>query len=547
MSSLETRRDRRGQSTTRPGRSVHPEAASSLRSQTRATSTRRDAHTNTRQQRVRSDLRKRTQNAQLGQDFNSPFRRTSRQLSTQAQPPKRKTIRQKQKTKDPNGFELISQSQYTHTWRDKSKDHNYRFKLDGLQPQDLLAILAQPVVLGMLALALISVIAIPKLLPPNAEHDSDAPAIPSTGFYTDPKTKRIYYYENKQPAEGERTLDGEEFYFDPAASGALFTGFMPQSVQSDTSLREDKSSRAYAYYDPQDGHKVADQGHILGQIASLDKETGLISPEDYLHLLGESIPKSDDLASFNGYVMTSDQETELKTLIESFTTKKYKLGFVIQDLTTGQGISYGNTTPVYSASAIKAPYLASLLAGPLRSDEKRRQQYENDFEQILVSSDNKTYGQLQRDFGQEPFQSWTRDLRLHFPLKTGEYYTTTTARDLSLMWLKMYSQYQAGDIPENFTQMASHPETSALYKNLSSSAKTYSKAGWYPNDGSTPATNDAGIVVTSQGSYVISICSSAPEQFDMLSPLVNKLNEIYLKSIAPNKYAIAREPELKEN
>ncbi|MFD0704243.1 hypothetical protein ACFQY8_00530 [Alloscardovia venturai] len=70
-----------------------------------------------------------------------------------------------------------------------------------------------------------------------------------------------------------------------------------------------------------------------------------------------------------------------------------------------------------------------------------------------------------------------------------------------------------------------NPTNSFIQQMLSPSGiGTYTKAGWIDDDQYFLAQNDAGIVKSRQGDYVIAVMSTAYERYDALSSLVSALD-----------------------
>lgn len=251
------------------------------------------------------------------------------------------------------------------------------------------------------------------------------------------------------------------------------------------------------------------------------------SVADQIIDLQDSIPASSKIEAFNDASLTEDDDAHLKEAIKEFSSRNYDVGFVLINLKNGKGISYNTDMMFYSASAIKAPYIASLLSqGNLKRDMKSNQRLEQDIENILIYSDNDAYYHLQSLYGTKAFQNWCVAAGVEHSLKNGESFTDITVADLAKMWLQMYADYDEGSISEEISGFATRPEESSIRHVLGLTDSTWSKAGWYPNQEKSAATNDAGIVETDKSVYVIAICSDAPEDFGLLDSMVEALADV---------------------
>ena len=68
------------------------------------------------------------------------------------------------------------------------------------------------------------------------------------------------------------------------------------------------------------------------------------------------------ITAFGGYILPSDLKNELQELIGITEKDKKRIGFLLVDIASGQGVACNAEEPFYSASTIKAPYIFSLAA-----------------------------------------------------------------------------------------------------------------------------------------------------------------------------------------
>ena len=248
---------------------------------------------------------------------------------------------------------------------------------------------------------------------------------------------------------------------------------------------------------------------------------------DQINSLQKSIPATNNIQAFNGAYLSHDNVATINSGINRFRDLSYKTSFVIMNLKTGKGIAYNTNELFYSASAIKAPYIASLLSGDsLIEDMDSNKALAWDVENILTWSDNDSYLDLDYRYDTYAFQGWADKANLDNKLEIGHAYMDFTCADLAKMWLQIYSDHTQGYIDDEIAELAQNPQVSSIHSVLGESAQTWSKAGWIPGIDGLSATNDAGIVKTKDSVYLIAICSDAPSDFELLDNMVYILSSL---------------------
>ena len=244
----------------------------------------------------------------------------------------------------------------------------------------------------------------------------------------------------------------------------------------------------------------------------------------FIVALGDSIPETDELKEINGASVSSEQMDNINAALDIFEGQNYHIGFVLLDLDSGKGIIYNTKEVFYSASAIKAPYIAAQATlGTLNKDMEVNPAIRTEVEQVLVDSDNDSYYKLYKRYGAKNFNDWCIQAGTNIKITNNNQYAHLTSLDLAKMWLEMYINYDEGAFDEDLLQFASEPTRSSIHETLSDEAQTFSKAGWYPTLKNYTATNDAGIVKGKDSTYLLSICSNAPVKFDLVDEVVDAL------------------------
>lgn len=224
---------------------------------------------------------------------------------------------------------------------------------------------------------------------------------------------------------------------------------------------------------------------------------------------------SGGFSTFNtDYVMSDGVYQRLVSAIRNFTSMGAGVGFLMMDLTTGQGVTYGIDDVYYGASTVKGPYVTSACKyGGLSPCNGLAHD-------AIVWSDNEAYGLLRSEFGNGCFARFCNELQTTYDRYSKWPYTT--ARELASLWTGMYDYFISdsdGSAATASLYMQSY--MSSINRCMSGSATVYSKPGWMGGGSSTgPIYNDAGIVVVGDRPYVVSIVSSGnfgwPGQMDSL-------------------------------
>lgn len=208
--------------------------------------------------------------------------------------------------------------------------------------------------------------------------------------------------------------------------------------------------------------------------------------------------------------------------------KGYKLGFVLVDLETGRSLSRNADERLYPASSIKAAYCAMVMEGNGGAGGMSAT-----VEDCLVNSSNDAFHALIDTYGLSSYGSW---LQAHgAPAAGGDayvyYYPWISANELASVWEEIWrfgtSGQPGGAELAGYLARTNHTPMGGL---LRGSYEVWSKPGWYPDDGTgLSATNDAGVVFSDCGPYVLVVMTDAPEDFDALLPLIDALNAAHGK------------------
>ena len=249
---------------------------------------------------------------------------------------------------------------------------------------------------------------------------------------------------------------------------------------------------------------------------------------------------TEDVNLFNSVTgiartLSSDEISDVEGAIAAYHDAGYEVGFVMYDLTTHEGVGYNADQWFFSASTVKAPFVAFASqdmvdggrasldeevvedvildgTGIMSSDDIDRYDLQTVMANTIVHSDNTGYGLLRERFDQNDFQAWCAAADVDAAAWQGEWYPYYTPRDLAKMWLNVgaYVAEGQGNAPW-LADVLQQTELSFLRTALGEGRRVLSKPGyeidtpWYDMG----ALNDAGLVVTDTDVYVIAIMSDA--------------------------------------
>lgn len=197
----------------------------------------------------------------------------------------------------------------------------------------------------------------------------------------------------------------------------------------------------------------------------------------------------------------------------------------MMDLRTGKGLCCNIDYRSFSASTIKGPYVASVFSESLNGDIAVINSMYGLFSSVIAQSSNSAYTSLRNQFGSLGFSNWLQQAGVSASLST-QNYVYLSARELGKMWLQIYSDFSKNASGSLLSSLFSHSHNSAIFSVLGSRYPVCTKPGWnYP--GVKAATNDAGIVYSNEGDYLMVILSSAPMRFDMVKNLVGVLDSAH--------------------
>lgn len=243
-------------------------------------------------------------------------------------------------------------------------------------------------------------------------------------------------------------------------------------------------------------------------------------------ILGETINSIDsekEITAFGNFELTEEKKNLLQREIDKLTKKRYKTGFVVMNLNSLEGFSYNADEKIYSASAIKGPYVVSLVKSDNAVFEKEKKR----IEAMLVRSSNHDYEDLRDRYGDKCFIDFSSKTGNDLKIDTTRNYQLVTPKNLAHLWLGSYLFFESGEAGEKLGKAFETPQISPIDKVFSDEFITRTKAGWITKN-KIHVTNDAGIVYTENGAFLIVVMTTAPCDFSVVENISEAIGKVIL-------------------
>lgn len=329
-----------------------------------------------------------------------------------------------------------------------------------------------------------------------------------------------YYIKNGEPLKGWQQIDQKTYWFDE--EGRMQRGWL--KINNDVFYLNDDGSLASGWIEHDGRDYLIDPDGRLhtksywdkGELVALDPWQGYAR----LNLAKEAFViaavRGSDLQAFGNVKISDDELAKINAEITKLKKDGHELGFVVY-LPGRGGIAYNSHMPFYSASTIKGTYFTSLYAADAGSYDSFPGNYQN----AVYYSDNYSYEVMYEQYGDEAMRKAAASVMVE-PSLFHDYYADYTAGELAQLWLYNYAMLNYGGIPSDLVECYEEAEPSAI-RDAVKPLKTQTKAGWYDApDGSVA--NDAGIVFTDKGPYIIAVMSDQGGDVEVLESLIRVLN-----------------------
>lgn len=326
-------------------------------------------------------------------------------------------------------------------------------------------------------------------------------------------------------------------------SGANWVMRIAVGVQRTTAhvaSRASKASRAKkSSHTSDESHSFLRQARNSGLY---DKNTNNLVMQAVVRI--DSLTNKHALTS-SGFSLNQEKTDELNQKIAAIESTSNNVSFVVVDLASGKTLGYKQSTANYTASSMKGPVIMADfeqgVLNPAATDVATAQLVQN----AIVNSDNNSYQQLIDSYGVGALHNWTAGVNINTELGRTKYWWIPVA-DLAKMWVLGYDYLFATDamraqpatnaeafynaaLTDSSRQWFADYYTHTLnsFINQGVGGTTYTKAGWNDINEYVLAQNDAGIVKSDTGDYVMAVMSTAYGRYDLLSDLAHSLASVH--------------------
>lgn len=221
---------------------------------------------------------------------------------------------------------------------------------------------------------------------------------------------------------------------------------------------------------------------------------------------------------------------QLTQAIAGFEAQGWSLGVSVYDLETGAALSYQADRDFYCASTIKAPFTVAGYQTRVDTGEVDASAVDELARTEIIDSDNDAYLSLRDVLGTGGFVAWLTEAGVSPGIYPSleelaeTHYPHLTCNQLSAMWRQTYAYLSSGEgSAQKLIRLLRSRRVSPIRDALGTRYETWSKAGWIDvsaDGGVSPATWDAGVVLSDEGPYVLVVGSTAPSELEALVPVI---------------------------
>ena len=199
------------------------------------------------------------------------------------------------------------------------------------------------------------------------------------------------------------------------------------------------------------------------------------------------------------------------------------VGFVLWDMDSGRSLRYNDDYRFYSASSIKIAVCTMIF-----EENGGAAGYSDTIYNALVNSSNDDFSRLTHIFGYANVSEWLISVgapEAGADAATSQYVHISPS-ELANVWQEVWRYGTSGeDGSEELGSYLAQTYHSPIGTALRDVYEVWSKPGWYPDDSyNIPASNDAGIVFSDTGDYVLVVLTDIGDNTDALIPLIEALD-----------------------
>jgi hypothetical protein len=246
---------------------------------------------------------------------------------------------------------------------------------------------------------------------------------------------------------------------------------------------------------------------------------------------------TDSGITYTGYDTFADSEAlaNLEAVIDECEANGNTISIYVCDLDGGQtALEYNADATVYSASAIKGPYCIFVYQDLVETGHVSHESVSDLVDDIINYSDNDCYDALRTATIGMGWSDWLSAAGVDVAGRESSFdyrwYANMSAREFGAAWAYGYDYLTSGT--EYADELATLFETtvhSPIHEVLQPTYKVWSKAGWFNTieGNASYAMNDAGIVFSDTGPYVIAVCTDTNCDFQLVGRAVDAINQCH--------------------
>ncbi len=335
--------------------------------------------------------------------------------------------------------------------------------------------------------------------PPEAPENEETPTV-ADGFYNEGGGE-WFYYENGSITQKTDTIQGT--VNEKSGLWQVVNGMVDFTI---TSLEKTDYNK----------WQYIKNGEVTEET---DKSVTVISGKVLNEINGEK-----EITTFGNFEISAEEEIILKNQIRNITSKGNKLGFVVMNMNSLSGFAYNADEKIYSASTIKGPYVASLV----KSDNSILEKEKMRIEATLIRSSNSDYETMRDEYGDDCFLDFVSQTGSSLQIDTTRNFQYLTPRTLTQLWIGNYFFFESAEAGDKLGMLFEKPVVSPIREVFSDEFITRTKAGWVEKN-NTRVTNDAGIVYTDNGDFIIAIMTTAPQDLTVVEAMSEAIKTVIIK------------------
>ncbi|MCH4053256.1 MAG: class A beta-lactamase-related serine hydrolase [Atopobiaceae bacterium] len=231
----------------------------------------------------------------------------------------------------------------------------------------------------------------------------------------------------------------------------------------------------------------------------------------------------------------SDALAALEAFVAECQSEGIMCSITCYDLDGGvASLTYQPDATVYSASAIKGPYCLFVYQDLVEGGSYSHDRALALVTKVIRHSDNDAYRTLRSETYRTGFSAWLGSAGISVEGRENAFdehwYAEVSSRELALAWQQGYAYLTSGtDCANELAGLFEQTIHSPIHEVLGSRYEVWSKAGWFQGyDGdASPAMNDAGIVLSDTGPYVIAVCTDSDDDLELVERIVDAVGRCH--------------------